>query len=206
MEKYHTDRPDIRKDKNDPDLLAFCWVIDFPFFEKTDEGGWTFTHNPFSAAKPEFMQDLMNKKNIEKILTSQYDIVLNGSEIGGGSIRNHTPEAMEKVFEIMGYEKSRIQENFGHMLEAFSFGAPPHGGIAPGIDRIVSILQNEPNIREVIAFPKTGDGRDFMMSAPSDVDVKQLKELHIKIDNSELKAKPETKSIKPKTKKTIKKK
>lgn len=181
MEKYKTDRPDVREDKNDKDLLAFCWVIDFPFFEKTDEGKWTFTHNPFSAAKPEFRDDLLKKKNVEKILTSQYDIVLNGSEIGGGSIRNHRPEALEAVFEIMGYKKERIQENFGHMLEAFKYGAPPHGGIAPGIDRIVSILQNEPNIREVIAFPKTGDGRDFMMDAPSGVDKKQLKELHISI-------------------------
>ncbi|OGZ84688.1 MAG: hypothetical protein A2599_03525 [Candidatus Staskawiczbacteria bacterium RIFOXYD1_FULL_39_28] len=181
MEKYKSDRPDIRKNKDNKDLLAFCWVIDFPFFEKTDEGGWTFTHNPFSAAKPEFREDLLNKKNIEKILTSQYDIVLNGSEIGGGSIRNHTAEALEKVFEIMGYKKERIQQNFGHMLEAFKYGAPPHGGIAPGIDRLISILQNEPNIREVIAFPKTGDGRDFMMNAPSEVDKKQLEELHIKI-------------------------
>jgi len=178
---YKTDRPDTRKDKNDKDLLAFCWVIDFPFFEKDEEGRWTFTHNPFSAAKLEFEKDLLAKKNIDKILTSQYDIVLNGSEIGGGSIRNHTPKALESVFEIMGYKKAEIKEKFGHMLEAFTFGAPPHGGIAPGIDRIVSILQNEPNIREVIAFPKTGDGRDFMMSAPSEVDKKQLQELHISI-------------------------
>ncbi len=184
MEKYKTDRPDVKKNKSDPNLLAFCWVIDFPFFEKNDEGKWTFTHNPFSAPKPEFMEDLLKKKNIENILASQYDIVLNGSEIGGGSIRNHTPEALEKVFEIMGYKKEKIQENFGHILKAFEFGAPPHGGIAPGIDRIVSILQNEPNIREVIAFPKTGDGRDFMMSAPSEVDKKQLKELNIKVSSA----------------------
>jgi len=180
MEKYKSDRPDVRKDKNDKDLLAFCWVVDFPFFEKTEDGGWTFTHNPFSASKPEFLADLMAEKNIGKILTSQYDIVLNGYEIGGGSIRNHTPEALEKVFEIMGYKKDRIQENFGHMLEAFKYGAPPHGGIAPGIDRIIMLLQNEPNIREVMAFPKTGDGRDFMMGAPSEVSKKQLEELGIK--------------------------
>ena len=187
IEKYRTDRPDMRKDKNDPNLLAFCWVIDFPFFEKRPEGDWTFTHNPFSAAKPEFRDDLLKKKNIEKILTSQYDIVLNGSEIGGGSIRNHRPEALKKVFEIMGYKKEKIQKNFGHMLEAFKYGAPPHGGIAPGIDRIVSLLQNEPNIREVIAFPKTGDGRDFMMDAPSEIDKKQLEELHIKIESKKVK-------------------
>jgi aspartyl-tRNA synthetase len=180
-EKYKTDRPDIRKDKSDPDLLAFCWVIDFPFFEKTEEGGWTFTHNPFSAAKPEFRDDLMKKENIKNILTSQYDIVLNGFEIGGGSIRNHRPEALETVFEIMGYKKETIKENFGHMLEAFNYGAPPHGGIAWGVDRLISLLQNEPNIREVIAFPKTGDGRDFMMNAPSEISKKQLEELHIKV-------------------------
>jgi aspartyl-tRNA synthetase len=179
--KYKTDRPDIRKDKNDKDLLAFCWVVDFPFFEKDDEGKWTFTHNPFSAAKPEFEKDLMAKKNIENILTTQYDIVLNGFEIGGGSIRNHRPETLEKVFEIMGYEKEIIHEKFGHMLDAFKYGAPPHGGIAWGLDRVFALLLNEPNIREVIAFPKTGDGRDFMMQAPSEVDKKQLKELHISI-------------------------
>ncbi len=184
MEKYGTDRPDIRKDKNDPELLAFCWVIDFPFFEKDKEGGWTFTHNPFSAPKDEHLQWLMKKEHIPEILTTQYDIVLNGLEIGGGSIRNHQPEALEKVFEIMGFETERIRQNFGHMLEAFSYGAPPHGGIAPGIDRIVALLQNEPNIREVIAFPKTGDGRDPMMSSPSEITEEQLRELHIKIRES----------------------
>lgn len=182
MEKYGTDRPDIRKDKNDPDLLAFCWVIDFPFFEKTDDGGWTFTHNPFSAAKPEFYQDLLDGKNIGDILTSQYDVVLNGSEIGGGSIRNHTPEGLRAVFRVMGFEDDRIDRNFGHMLEAFSFGAPPHGGIAWGLDRLVTLLTNEPNIREVIAFPKTGDARDLMMDSPSELEPKQLKELHIKVE------------------------
>ena len=182
IKKYKTDRPDVRKDKKDPNLLAFCWVVNFPFFEKTEEGGWTFTHNPFSAAKQEFSEDLIAKKNIDKILTSQYDVVLNGFEIGGGSIRNHRPEALEKVFEIMGYKKEVIQEKFGHMMEAFKYGAPPHGGIAWGLDRVFALLLGEPNIREVIAFPKTGDGRDFMMSAPSEVDKKQLKELHIKIE------------------------
>ncbi len=182
MEKYGTDRPDLRKDKNDPNLLAFCWVIDFPFFEKTDDGGWTFTHNPFSAPKPEFMQDLLGKNNIGEILTSQYDVALNGFEIGGGSIRNHRPEGLRAVFEIMGYPEDRINNNFGHMLEALSFGAPPHGGIAWGLDRLVTIIANEPNIREVIAFPKTGDGRDLMMDGPSSVTEKQLKELHIKTD------------------------
>ncbi len=116
------------------------------------------------------------------IVANQYDIVLNGWELASGGVRRHDPKVLEKVFEIMGYKKEEIREKFGHMLTAFGYGAPPHGGIAPGIDRIVSILQNEPNIREVIAFPKTGDGRDFMMHAPSEVDKKQLKELHIKIE------------------------
>src|SRR5205814_1966184 len=108
MEKYQSDKPDIREDKTDKNLLAFCWVIDFPFFEKDDEGKWTFTHNPFSAPKPEFMNDLLGKTNIENILTSQYDIVLNGWEIGGGSIRNNTPESIEAVFSVMGYETKEI--------------------------------------------------------------------------------------------------
>jgi aspartyl-tRNA synthetase len=160
MEKYGNDKPDIRTDKNDPNLLAFCWVIDFPFFEKTETGGWTFTHNPFSAPKPEHMESLMKKENIADILTTQYDVALNGFEIGGGSIRNHRPEALRKVLEIMGHSDEHITENFGHMLEALGFGAPPHGGIAWGMDRLMAILRNEPNIREVIAFAKTGEGRD----------------------------------------------
>ncbi len=176
MEKYGTDKPDLRNDKNDPNELAFCWVIDFPFFEKTDDG-WTFTHNPFSAPKKEHLDWLMAKKNIDKILTSQYDLVLNGYEIGGGSIRNHRPEALRKVFEIMGMSEEKIMKNFGHMIEALAYGAPPHGGIAPGIDRFVMLLMDEPNIREVIAFPKTGDARDLMMDAPSEIDKKQLNEL-----------------------------
>ncbi len=182
MEKYGTDRPDLREDKNDPNLLAFGWVIDFPFFEKTEEGGWTFTHNPFSRALPECHQDLMDKKNIEGIVTSQYDVVLNGFEIGGGSIRNHESLALQRVFEIMGIAMEEIQAKFGHMLEAFEFGAPPHGGIALGLDRLVAILQNEPNIREVIAFPKDGHAYDHMMQAPSPMPEKSLKEVHIELD------------------------
>jgi aspartyl-tRNA synthetase len=181
--KYQSDKPDLRQDKNDPNLLAFCWIIDFPFFEKTDEGGWTFTHNPFSAPKPEHMSWLMKKEHIQEILTTQYDVVLNGLELGGGSIRNHIPEALHRVFEIMGYEDERIQNNFGHMIEALSFGAPPHGGIAWGFDRFVMLLAGEPNIREVIAFPKTGDARDLMMDAPSTLDKSQLRELSLEIKN-----------------------
>ncbi len=183
MAKYKTDRPDLRKDKDDPNLLAFCWVIDFPFFEKSDDSpnGWTFTHNPFSAPKPEHMEDLLHEQNIGDILTTQYDVVLNGWEIGGGSIRNHRPEALHAVFRILGLDDARIQENFGHMLTALAHGAPPHGGIAWGWDRLMALLANEPNIREVIAFPKTGDARDLMMRSPAPISAKQLKELGLSL-------------------------
>lgn len=183
MEKYGNDRPDIREDKEDPNLLAFLWIVDFPMFEETGEdnfdgtGEWTFTHNPFSKPKDEHFDQFMNKENVGEILTSQYDITLNGFEIGGGSIRNHKAEALKKTFEIMGYDDERIEKTFGHFLEALKFGAPPHGGIAWGFDRLMMILENEPNIRETIAFAKTGDGKDLMMDAPSDISVKQKREL-----------------------------
>ncbi|MEN9921596.1 MAG: aspartyl-tRNA synthetase, aspartyl-tRNA synthetase [Candidatus Parcubacteria bacterium] len=179
MEKYNSDKPDIREDKNDPNLLAFCWVIDFPFFERTDTGAWTFTHNPFSAPKPEYVADLYDDSKIEGIVAAQYDMVLNGSEVGGGGIRNHKPEDLRRVFEIMGYEAERIDKNFGHMLEALASGTPPHGGLAFGFDRLMMILQNEPNIREVIPFAKTGEGRDPMMESPSQIEPGQLQELGI---------------------------
>jgi aspartyl-tRNA synthetase len=187
--KYETDRPDLRSNKNNINELAFCWVIDFPFFEpiRSDSGqvnGYTFTHNPFSAPKKEYFDQLLTKNKIGEILTSQYDLVLNGHEVGGGSIRNHQSEALKKVFEIIGLSEEKIKDNFGHMLEALSFGAPPHGGIAMGLDRLMAILMNEPNIREVIAFPKTGDARDLMMNAPSEVDKRQLDELELEIKKS----------------------
>lgn len=182
MGKYNSDKPDLRENKEDKNELSFLWIIDFPFFEKTENGGFTFTHNPFSQPQKEYMDQLMEKKNIEQILTSQYDLVLNGYEVGGGSIRNHRPEALKKVFEIMGMSSERIQDNFGHMLEALVTGAPPHGGIAMGLDRLMAILMGEPNIREVIAFPKTGDGRDLMMETPSTVDKEQLEELGLEIN------------------------
>jgi aspartyl-tRNA synthetase len=154
-------------------------VIDFPFFEKTDKGAWTFTHNPFSAPKPEYLADLQDPSKIEGIVAAQYDMVLNGSEIGGGGIRNHNPEDLKKVFQIMGYSDERIENNFGHMLAALGSGTPPHGGLAFGFDRLVMILQNEPNIREVIPFAKTGEGRDPMMESPAEIATEQLQELGI---------------------------
>ncbi|MDI3496393.1 MAG: aspartyl-tRNA synthetase [Patescibacteria group bacterium] len=188
MEQYGNDKPDIREDKNDPNLLAFLWVTDFPMFEKVDADNnidgvaeWTYTHNPFSRPKDEFMADFMAQKNIGNILTTQYDITLNGFEIGGGSLRNHKSEALKKTFEIMGYDEARIESNFGHMLRALEFGAPPHGGIAWGFDRLLMILENEPNIREVIPFAKTSEGKDVMMNAPCDISEKQKQELKITI-------------------------
>lgn len=181
IEKYDSDRPDLREDKNDPNLLAFCWITDFPFFEKTDDGKWTFTHNPFSAPLPEFMDDLLAQKNIEQIIAAQYDITMNGIEIGGGSIRNHQPDALMAALNIMGYDKAKAEADFGHMLEAFTYGAPPHGGIAWGLDRLVMLFQSEPNIREVIAFPKTDKGRDPMMDSPREVDAETLKELGLSV-------------------------
>lgn len=187
MEKYGSDKPDIREDKNDPNLLAFAWVVDFPAFEKTGEdnvdgtGEWTFTHNPFTGVKDEYIQDLVEKKNIKDIISTQYDVVLNGYELGGGGIRLHKPEQLRKVFEIMGYSDERIDTNFGHMLEALGSGTPPHGGIAWGFDRLMMILLNEPNIREVMAYPKTGEGKDLLMQAPSPAPDKTLRELGIEI-------------------------
>ncbi|MDB5260310.1 MAG: aspartyl-tRNA synthetase, aspartyl-tRNA synthetase [Candidatus Nomurabacteria bacterium] len=188
MEKYGNDRPDLREDKNDPNLLSFAWIVDFPFFEKTGEenldgtGEWTFTHNPFSKAQDKYKEDLLKKENVGEIIAEQYDITLNGFEIGGGSIREHNADALRKVFEIMGYSDERIDGNFGHMLKALKSGCPPHGGIAWGLDRLLMILLNEPNIREVIAFPKTGEGKDLLMESPSPAPEKTLKELKISIN------------------------
>ncbi len=180
--KYNSDKPDLRKDKNNSNELAFAWILDFPVFEKDGETGkWTYSHNPFTAPKPEFENDLMEEKNLENIISQQYDLALNGYEAGGGGIRIHKSEMLKKVFEILGHSQEAIQEKFGHILSAFQYGAPPHGGIAPGVDRIIMILQNEPNIREVIAFPKTGEGRDPMMESPAEASEAQLKELHLKI-------------------------
>lgn len=187
MEKYNSDKPDIREDKNDPNLLAFLWVIDFPAFERTgednvdDTGAWTFTHNPFTGVKDEYLDDFMNEKNIGDIISTQYDVALNGYEIGGGGIRLHKEELLKKAFTIMGYNEERIQKNFGHMLEALGSGTPPHGGIAWGLDRLLMILLNEPNIREVMAFPKTGEGKDLLMQAPSPANNKTLRELGIEM-------------------------
>jgi len=139
-----------------------------------------FGHNPFSM--PKGGMDAFKEKDPLKIQSYQYDIIANGLELSSGAIRNNRPDIMYKAFEIVGYNKEQVDKKFGAMIRAFEYGAPPHGGFAPGIDRLLMLLENEPNIREVIAFPKNGSAEDVMMNAPSDVDEKQLKELHIKLD------------------------
>lgn len=184
IKKFGADKFDLRTpEEKKTKIQAFAWVTDFPFFEKTLEGDWTFTHNPFSAPLPQYMNDLLAKKNIGNILTSQYDLVCNGYEVGGGSIRNHRPEALKTVFEIMGLSEEEINLKFGHMFEALGYGAPPHGGIAPGIDRLLTCITGEPSLREVIAFPMTSGGRTSVMKAPSVVKEEKLKELGIKVVN-----------------------
>ncbi|MFZ2804558.1 MAG: aspartate--tRNA ligase [Patescibacteria group bacterium] len=179
MNQYGSDKPDLRKDKNDPNELAFVWVVDFPMFETDDEGGVQAVHHPFTSPKIEDV-GLLDSEPL-KARANAYDLVLNGYEIFGGSIRIHTRELQNKVFQLLGLDAETIQARFGHMLEAFEYGAPPHGGIASGLDRIAMILANEPNIREVIPFPKTGDARDPLMGAPSEIEQKRLNEAHIQI-------------------------
>lgn len=181
MEKYGTDRPDLRKNKKDINELAFAFIVDFPLF------GWSEKdkrldpmHHIFTAPKEEDIE-LLDKTPL-KARSWQHDLVLNGNEIGGGSIRINNRKLQEKIFELVGIKKKKAQEKFGHLLEAFKYGAPPEGGIALGIDRLVMLLADEQNIREVIAFPKTGDARSPMMNTPSEISQEQLKELHLKIE------------------------
>lgn len=163
-----------------PDVLAFCWVVDFPFLNwNEEESRWDPSHHLFTAPMPEDV-DLLDS-DPSQAHGQQYDMVLNGLEVGGGSIRIHNRDLQEKVFQLIGLEFEVAQARFGHMLEAFEFGTPPHGGIAPGIDRICRILAGEPHIREVIAFPKNQAARDVMANAPSPADAEQLKELHLRL-------------------------
>ena len=178
MSKHKSDKPDLRKNKKDPNELAFVFITDFPMFEyKKGDKKWGAMHHPFTMPQTSDIKEI--KKNPKNILAHQYDFVLNGYEIGGGSIRTIDLDILTAVFEVLDHKKEEIKKNFKNYFEAFSYGVPPHGGIANGIDRFLTVALNEPSIREVIAFPKTGDNRDLMMDVPSQVSKEQLKELHI---------------------------
>ncbi len=173
-------RDKIAKDLNliDDNVFAFCWVVDYPMFEKNDQTNKIeFSHNPFSMPQGDIKQ--LNFEKPLDMLAYQYDIVCNGIELSSGAIRNHIPELMYKLFSIAGYDKDQVDEKFSGMINALSYGAPPHGGIAPGIDRIIMLLANEKNIREITMFPMNQNAQDLMMNAPSSIDEKQLKELNL---------------------------
>jgi aspartyl-tRNA synthetase len=180
LEKYGTDKPDLRKDKNDPNELAFAWITDFPLFEWNEqEKRIEPMHHMFTMPLEEHLP-LLDTDPL-KVIGQLYDMVCNGYEVASGSIRIVDQAIQEKVFGIIGMSSEDAHRKFGHMLQAFTYGAPPHGGIAPGIDRLQMVLENEPSIREVIAFPKTGEGRDPMMQAPSELTPAQLAELGLKV-------------------------
>lgn len=182
MAKYGADKFDMRTEEDkEKGILAYAWVIDFPFFEKTDKGAWTFTHNPFSMPKAEHLDMLMKGENIGEILTSQYDLVCNGFEAGGGSIRAHKPEILKATYKAMGNTEEEIQEKVGHILEAFTYGTPPHGGIALGVERSIMNLTGEEALREVQAFPMTRKGQTAVMNAPKPLSVDQMLELGLSV-------------------------
>jgi aspartyl-tRNA synthetase len=164
----------------DPDELAFCWITDFPMYEWNDEtGGWDFSHNPFSM--PQGGLEALESTDPGDILAYQYDLVCNGLELSSGAVRNHRPDVMEAAFAMAGYGPERVQQSFPALWQAFHYGAPPHAGIAPGFDRILMLLLDQANLREVIAFPLNQSARDLLMGAPSPVSEQQLKELHLKV-------------------------
>jgi len=161
--------------------FKFCWITDFPMYELNEETNQIdFSHNPFSMPQGEL--EALNTQDPLTIKAFQYDIVCNGIELSSGAIRNHRPDIMLRAFEIAGYTAAQVEERFGGMLNAFRYGAPPHGGSAPGIDRIVMLLADEPNIREVILFPLNQQGEDLLMGAPAEIPAARLKELSLKID------------------------
>jgi len=182
MEKYNSDKPDLRKDKNDKNELAFWFITDFPMFDwKEEYGKWGAMHHPFTLPQEKDINKI--KAHPEDILAHQFDLVLNGFEIGGGSLRTHDIEMLKTCFEVTGHSEEEVKKQFKHYFDAFEYGIPPHGGIASGLDRFFAIIFNEESIREVIAFPKTGDNKDLMMKAPAEISKEQLKELGIKIEN-----------------------
>lgn len=180
MEKYGSDKPDLRNNKEDKNELCFAWITDFPLFKysQTDKK-LVASHHPFTMPYKEDLDKLDSKP--EEVKAYCYDLVLNGFEVASGSIRIHDREIQNKIFKLLGVSEEEKQRRFGHMLEAFEYGAPPHGGIAPGIDRLAAILAGEDAIRDVIAFPKTGDARDPLMDSPSQVSEQQLKDVHISL-------------------------
>ncbi|HEV8601602.1 MAG TPA: aspartate--tRNA ligase [Patescibacteria group bacterium] len=183
MKQFGADKFDLRGDDKDPNTLAFAWVVDFPLLEwNEDEKKFTFAHNPFSAPKSEHVEKLMKGEDLGKLSAQQYDLVCNGFELASGGVRISDPTVQRKVFEIMGLSPEVTEERFGHLINAYEYGAPPHAGMAPGLDRFVMILANEENIREVIAFPVNSSGQTSVMDAPSKATPKQLKELQIKLD------------------------
>jgi len=178
IKKYGADKFDLRE-KKDPDTVAFAWVLDFPLFEKTKEKKITSSHHPFTAPKDKDIP-LLDREPM-KVHSWQHDLVCNGLEVGGGSIRITDPKLQRKIFKILGLSDKEIEKKFGHLLKAFEYGVPPHGGIAPGIDRFLQAVLGEQSVRETIAFPMTAGGQTAIMDAPSEVDEGQLKELKIKI-------------------------
>ena len=180
MKKFGADKFDLRTaEEKSRGILAFAWVTEFPLFKKTKEGSLTYGHNPFTGPRPQDEAKLLHGRELEHILSLQYDLVCNGEEVGGGGIRITKAHVLEKVFEIIGHTREEVEREFGHMLKAFRHGAPPEGGIALGVDRMVAILAGEESIREVQAFPMTSGGRTSAMDAPSGVSEEQLKELGI---------------------------
>lgn len=187
MEKYGSDKPDLRKDKNDPNLLAFAWTLDFPLFAKQSDDDFFHgsgkakfapSHHMFTSPHPDDV-DLLDTDPL-KVRGLQHDMVLNGFEVGGGSIRIHDPEVQSKVFDLIGFTKEQ-KDQFEHMLTAFKYGVPPHGGIAPGLDRLLMVLLGEPSVREMIAFPTSASGIAAVVNAPSAASEDQLKELGISV-------------------------
>ncbi len=163
----------------DPNLLVFCYILDYPLLEKGEGGRWEPMHHPFTAPRDEDIPLLDSAP--ERVYAKHYDLVCNGCELSSGSIRIHARELQEKIFKLLGYGEAEVEQRFGHLLEAFEYGAPPHGGIAPGIDRVVMLLAGEESIRDVIAFPKNKSAMDVMFDAPSELPEEQLKELHLRL-------------------------
>ena len=161
-------------------VLQPAWVIDFPQFEQKEDGGWTFSHNPFSMPKAEYIDQHMKGDNPGEIIAQQYDIILNGYEIGGGSVRAHRGDILEATFKIMGYNHEEMLASVGNVYKAFQYGAPPHGGIAWGLDRLLMILEKKDSIRDVMAYPKTGSGEDYLFNAPSKLSAKKVAEANVK--------------------------